>query len=300
MTKSFLHKNNIHQNSYDFDLLIKNENSLKEFVFLNKYGNLSIDFSNSLALIALNKALLKSYYNITYWDIPKNFLCPAIPGRADYIHNIADLLKTNKNIIGLDIGVGANCIYPILGSCIYNWKLIASDINEDSLKNANDIILKNESLKHNIKTILQKEKYHIFNGIINKNDKIDFTMCNPPFHSSSKEARKASNKKNKNLNIKKDNLNFGGISNELWYKNGEAAFIKKLVKESIIYKNNVLWFTTLVSKQENLKDIQKQLKKLKVFEVKIIDMKQGNKISRFIAWTFLNKEEQKLWYKNKG
>ena len=301
MKTKFLHKNNIHNSSYNFELLCSNENSLKEFVFENKYGTNTIDFSNSDAIIALNKSLLKTYYNVSYWDIPTNFLCPPIPGRADYIHYIADLIdyKSPENILGLDIGVGANAIYPILGNSIYNWKFVCSDINSDSLDNVNKIIQNNHNLKDNITCILQEEKHEIFNNIINPNDKFDFTMCNPPFHSSAKEALKGTNRKNKNLNIKDDTLNFGGMANELWCKNGESSFIKKMIKQSILYKYNVLWFTTLVSKKENLKDIQKHLKKLNVNDIKIIEMTHGNKQTRFVAWTFLNDEEQKRWKINK-
>jgi 23S rRNA (adenine1618-N6)-methyltransferase len=298
-TKS-LHKNNIHNSSYDFELLCANENSLKEFVFENKYDTNTIDFSSSNAVKALNKALLKTHYNISYWDIPQNYLCPPIPGRADYIHYISDLLgiKSSSNILGLDIGVGANGIYPILGNSIYNWKFVCSDISSDAINNVNKIIQNNPKLKDNITCILQNEKHEIFNNIINPNDRFDFTMCNPPFHSSSKEALKGTNRKNKNLNIKDNILNFGGMANELWCKNGESAFIKKMIKQSIIYKYNVLWFTTLVSKKENLKDIQKHLKKLNVFDIKIIEMIQGNKQTRFVAWTFFDEKEQKIW-KNK-
>ncbi|CAG0910651.1 unnamed protein product, partial [Cyprideis torosa] len=154
-----------------------------QFVSKNKFGNESIDFSNPLAVKALNKSLLLHHYNITYWDIPKTNLCPPIPGRADYIHYIADLLSlSNKNLIpmgedvrGLDIGVGANCIYPIIGHQEY----------------------------------------------------------------------------------------------------------------------------VLVSKKENLKPFYNHLKKVKAFDVKTIEMEQGNKISRFIAWTFLDESQQKNWNKQK-
>jgi len=283
-----LHKNNIHNSSYDFELLCSNESSLREFVFINKYNTKTIDFSNYDAIIALNKALLKTHYNISYWDIPQNYLCPPIPGRADYIHYIADLIdyKSKQDITGLDIGVGANAIYPILGNSIYNWKFVCTDISNDSLDNVNKILDNNTKLKDNITCILQNEKHEIFNNIIKPNDKFDFTMCNPPFHESAKEAIKGTNRKNKNLNIKDDTLNFGGMANELWCKNGEAAFIKKMIKQSVIYKDNVKLFTTLVSKKENLKDIQKQLVKLKVNDIKIIEMIQGNKQTRFVAWTF--------------
>ena len=153
-TKTF-HKNNIHNQDYDFELLCSNEISLSEYVFVNQYNNTTIDFSNHLALIALNKALLKTYYDVKYWDIPKNYLCPAIPGRADYIHYIADLFENKENLKGLDIGVGANCIYPILGNSIYNWKFVCSDISEESLDNVNKILNNNPNLKENITPILQ-------------------------------------------------------------------------------------------------------------------------------------------------
>ena len=47
-----LHKRNIHNIDYDFNALFKSEQSLKEYVFTNKYNNLSIDFSNPKAVIS--------------------------------------------------------------------------------------------------------------------------------------------------------------------------------------------------------------------------------------------------------
>jgi 23S rRNA (adenine1618-N6)-methyltransferase len=45
----------------------------------------------------LNKAILKAFYKIEYWDIPLHYLCPPIPGRADYLHYTADLLAECNN-----------------------------------------------------------------------------------------------------------------------------------------------------------------------------------------------------------
>ena len=122
--RSELHTRNKHNGQYDFSLLTENYPPLKKFVQLNPYGTQTINFFNPQAVKALNKALLISYYGIRYWDIPKNYLCPPIPGRADYIHYIADLIgseavskdvKVENGEIRksayrcLDIGVGANC-----------------------------------------------------------------------------------------------------------------------------------------------------------------------------------------------
>jgi 23S rRNA (adenine1618-N6)-methyltransferase len=112
-------------------------------------------------------------------------------------------------------------------------------------------------------------------------------MCNPPFHTSEEEATKGTMRKLKNL--KKDGatgLNFGGQANELWCNGGESLFIKRMIKQSVTVKNQVDWFTTLVSKKENLPKIVKHLDKIKA-DYKVIDMAQGHKRSRIVAWRFI-------------
>ncbi|AOW19818.1 23S rRNA (adenine(1618)-N(6))-methyltransferase RlmF [Urechidicola croceus] len=280
-----MHPNNIHNTSYDFKNLIKVHDELKRFVFINDYGNETIDFSDNASVLHLNKAILMYYYKVNDWNIPKNYLCPPIPGRADYIHHIADLFS-KKDLIGLDIGVGANCIYPILGSQIYNWKMVGADINIDSVNAAKTNIISTKKLEDNIEIRHQENNANIFEGIIHSGEHFNFTMCNPPFHSSKEEASKGSLRKLKNLhNTKTLSLNFGGQANELWCNGGEALFIKRMIKQSVTFKSQVEWFTTLVSQKNNLPKIYKQLDKLKTTH-KTIEMSQGSKKSRFIAWKF--------------
>ena len=292
-----LHPRNLHNQRYDFNKLIKALPELEKYVKENKYNDLSIDFSNSEAVLYLNKALLKHYYEID-WEIPKKYLCPPIPGRVDYIHYLADLLSTSNNgailkgnsVKGLDIGVGANCIYPLVGHKSYGWKFVGSDIEEVSISSSKNIIELN-NLNEDIEIRQQVSKENIFKNIIKEDDRFDFTMCNPPFHSSKKEAKEGSLRKIKNLSKgknKKFTLNFGGQHNELWCKGGELEFIKKMINESTSFKTNVLWFTTLVSKKENLEEIYKELEKIDVKQSKTIEMAQGNKLTRIVAWSFLN------------
>jgi 23S rRNA (adenine1618-N6)-methyltransferase len=279
--------------------LIKSQNSLKEFVKPNKFGDLSIDFANPQAVISLNKALLAHFYGIKNYTIPNGYLCPPIPGRADYIHHIADLLATSnngiipkgKNIKGLDVGIGANGIYAIIGSSVYDWDFIGSDIETEAIKSVENIVNSNESLNGKIKCKLQTNPENIFSGIITKDDFFDFTLCNPPFHKSLKDAMDGNKRKVQNLTKEKtaiNALNFGGKNNELWCKGGEVAFIKKMIKESFEFRKNVLWFTTLVSKKENLPLIYKALEAIKPAQIKTINMSQGQKITRVVAWSFSN------------
>ena len=304
-TKPKLHPRNKHRERYDFSILTESFPSLAPYVSKNKYGDLSIDFFDPIAVKNLNTALLKHYYKIDSWDIPDNYLCPPIPGRADYIHHIADLLGEFNNkkiprgakIKCLDIGVGANCIYPIIGNMEYGWSFIGSDIDPIAVESAKNIIELNETLKEKIEIRLQKNKDHILEGIIQKREYIDLIICNPPFHVSAKEAQAATLRKLNNLKNKPEKpvLNFGGQTNELWYEGGERQFVKNMVAESQQFATSCFWYSSLISKEPNVKIIEGALKKVNVSEIRIIPMGQGNKKSRIIAWTFLNPKLQKIW-----
>lgn len=305
-----LHPRNKHRERYDFKSLVKSYPELASFVRLNEYNDESIDFSNAEAVLMLNKALLKHFYGINHWSIPPGYLCPPIPGRADYIHHVADLLgNSNKGTIPigngikcLDVGVGANCIYPIIGNKEYGWSFVGSDIEPAAIKSASKIIGNNDFLKGNIELRLQRNPKDIFNGIVNKNEYFDLTVCNPPFHSSPQEAQSGTLRKLSNLNRKrfiKPTLNFGGQNKELWCDGGEEKFVQKMIAQSKLIASSCFWFTTLISKSANLKSVYAALQQSKALDVKTIPMHQGNKISRVVAWTYLTPKQQAAWRDSK-
>lgn len=304
--KTNLHPRNIHRFGYDFKALIENSPELKPYVFVNEFETETIDFSSPDAVKALNKSLLISNYEIQNWDIPADYLCPPIPGRADYIHYLADILASSNNKIipegetvqGLDIGIGSNCIYPIVGNAIYGWSFVGTDIDENAIQNCKKIIEQNPKLIDVISLQLQVDARFIFKNIILPEDKFAFTICNPPFHNSKEEATKSSIRKVNNLldtRTKNPVLNFGGQNAELWCDGGEIGFITQMIYESAKYPLQVFWFTTLVSKKDNLSSIYKTLNKVSAVEIKTIDMAQGQKTSRIVAWTFLSELQQKNW-----
>lgn len=308
--KTKLHPRNKHRERYDFKLLCAAYPELTAFVAVNKYGDESIDFFNPDAVKALNKALLKQYYNISHWDIPKGYLCPPIPGRADYIHYLADVLAAaNKdnlpagsNIKVLDIGTGANCIYPIIGTKEYGWSFVGSEVDATAVSAAKALIENNPALHRKLDLRLQKNPQNIFKGIIQQGECFDLTLCNPPFHSSAEEAQASTLRKLSNLKQKKINtpvLNFGGQNKELWCEGGEVAFISKMIQESTEFADSCLWFTSLVSKESSLKPLYAELRKAGALLVKTLSMGQGNKNSRALAWTFLSKEKQINWSKTR-
>ena len=306
--KKELHPRNLHRSRYDFPELIKSSPALQAFVFTNPYGDETIDFAQPEAVKALNAALLKHFYHIEYWDIPEHYLCPPIPGRADYIHYLADLLASvNNQVIPkgnsikiLDIGVGANCIYPIIGHQSYGWKFVGSDIDKRALTAAGNIAAMNTPLKKDLSFRLQNASAYIFKGIIKPGELFDLTMCNPPFHSSAAEAQEGSQRKVRNLGKQRSRevvLNFGGQHSELWCRGGEVEFIRTMIRESAGVGSQCMWFTSLVSKSAHLPMIYNALESAEASQVKTIEMAQGQKVSRFVAWSFFSAAQFEDWRK---
>ncbi len=309
--KPEMHPRNPHNNGYDFVALAKIHAPLSGFLAKNPYGKLTIDFAQPSAVKALNAALLNYYYQVQVWDIPDGYLCPAVPGRADYVHYIADLLTStaqaqttqaqNQPIKGLDIGTGANLIYPIVASQSYQWQMLGSDIQKQSLASAQRIIDANPNLQSRVAVRLQTNPNTHFAGIIKPGEYYEFSMCNPPFHISAQAAASGSRKKNRNLarhqhkrrskdsvahTANQSKLNFGGQHNELWCSGGELQFVSNMMKESVQFKQQVGWFTSLLSKKEHIATLSALANSLGAVQCKSINMAQGAKASRFIAWRF--------------
>ncbi|WP_288753948.1 23S rRNA (adenine(1618)-N(6))-methyltransferase RlmF [uncultured Pseudomonas sp.] len=306
-SKPTLHPRNRHQGRYDFPSLIKAHPDLARFTLTNPHGKPSIDFANPEAVRVFNRALLKAQYGIQHWDIPANYLCPPIPGRADYLHVAADLLATDNagqllkgaQVRVLDIGVGANCIYPLLGHSDYRWRFLGSDIDPVALASAKAIIQAN-GLDKVINLRQQSNPAHILSGLLKDDERFDLTLCNPPFHASREEATRGSQRKWKNLGKQDPKrklpvLNFGGQNNELWCEGGEIRFVTQLINESAQYANQTLWFTSLVSKASNLAALEAVLKKTGAAAVRVVEMGQGQKQSRMLAWSFHDDAARQAW-----
>jgi len=290
--KPMLHPRNQHREGYDFERLIMKSPELEAVTTRNPRGQMTIDFQNATAVRMLNRALLMAHYDIDFWDIPASFLCPPIPGRVDYIHYLADLLAESNSqqiprgpaIKALDIGTGASLVYPLTGQHEYGWDFTGVDIDPASLQSARQICQRN-GLKIGLRR--QRNPEDIFEGVVGPDDIFHVTLCNPPFHASLAQAAEGTRRKWRNLGKGHSAaLNFGGQNAELWCPGGEIGFIARMIEQSMTFADQCLWFTCLVSKKDNLKPLSRLLKKAQVAEFRIVEMAQGQKTSRFIAWTY--------------
>ena len=295
-----MHPENPHKNNYDLQALTKQTPALKDYVFVNDYNTTTIDFSKAEAVKMLNKALLRSHYNVKYWEFPEAHLCPPIPSRVDYLHELNDVLKNfgiNENAKVLDIGTGATCIYPLLGQAKFKWDFIASDIDKKSIEVAKQIVDKN-NLSDNIKLRYQANPQHILQHILKADEKITASVCNPPFYATEEDAIKATQKKWRGLKKEENKRNFSGKANELWYKGGEKAFIQNYIYDSHLVKTQCAWFTTLVSDKDLLRPLKVKLKAYEPTQVKVIKMTLGKKVSHMLLWSYLSDEELKNFETN--
>ncbi len=296
MSKSTLHPYNIHREGYNLKALCASLPELNKFIIKSKAGRDTIDFSNPAGVLCLNQALLKHHYGIEHWNIPKGYLCPPIPGRAEYLLLVKDLMNKPKGtkIHMLDIGCGANCVYTLLAHKMFNWTCVGTEVDDLAFGNAKTIVAQNK-LENSISIRLQRKPDAIFENISYKGEKFDLMVCNPPFHKNLEDARRGTSRKWKNLGYKdQKKLNFGGKKSELVYPGGEPAFVGQMIKESFYYKDRIEWFTSLVSKDENVAVYIRQLKKFNNLRYEVIEMKLGNKTSRILCWTWVAKPKKKI------
>lgn len=299
-TKQNLHPRNRHRDRYDFAALMQCSPALNPFVRKNIHGDDAIDYASPEAVKALNQALLKCHYGLEKWDLPEGYLCPPIPGRADYVHCLADLLADGgdiprgKEIRVLDIGVGASAIYPIIGVIEYGWRFVGTDIDAAALKNCRRITEAHPQLSKNIELRLQPSARQSLTGVIKNGETFHLTMCNPPFHASMSEVIAASRQKISRLSDSKstDNTrNFAGHPTELCCAGGELAFIRRMIHESAQMPQLSQWFTSLVSKSSHLPVLRRILHTVGAKRVNIVKMSQGQKQTRLIAWSFQSGEQ---------
>ena len=298
--KLMLHPRNQHREGYDFERLIEKSPEVEAFMTRNPRGQMTINFQDVDAVRMLNRALLMTHYEIDYWDIPASYLCPPIPGRVDYIHYLADLLAESNgqdiphgsDIKALDIGTGASLVYPLTGQHEYGWDFTGVDIDPVSIKSARQICERNGL---NIRLKRQNNAMDIFEGVVGSDDIFHVTLCNPPFHASLAQAQEGTLRKWRNLGKGHSaELNFGGQNAELWCPGGEIGFIARMIEQSMNFAEQCLWFTCLVSKKDSLKPLSRLLKEAKVVEFKVVEMAQGQKTSRFIAWTYYSERQRSL------
>ncbi|KAF4871831.1 U6 small nuclear RNA (adenine-(43)-N(6))-methyltransferase [Colletotrichum siamense] len=251
-------------------------------------GN-TLDFNDPHAVIALNSALLKEHFGLEV-DLPADRLCPPIAQRHNYILWLKDLLDStsyeqpnHRRVVGLDIGTGASCIFPLLGYTQRKWSFFATDIDEKSISYAKQNVKLN-NLQRYISVIRRSPEEKLVNPEGLGVDHLDFVMTNPPFYTSEEEVRECEQAK-----ATEQENHFTIAPNEQFTDGGEVAFVGRILEESLELREQVQWYTSMFGKKASLDAILEKLQEHKIDNFAVTEFIQGpnSKTKRWaVAWSF--------------
>ena len=285
-----MHPRNIYSKCQpNFAELARKYPSFSKHMILQDDGKSFLNWKDVQAHVELTKTLLQEDFKIS-WNIPPDFLCPPIPQRLNYIHWIEDLLagpvevetkpahslKIPPQARGVDIGVGASCIYPLLGVRSQpGWKFLGSDINKSSLESARENVKRN-GLEGNIEVRLMDNKKRLLVDLLKEEDgEFDFVMCNPPFFSSMAEARNASHVRACSGNL-----------DEMVADGGEVAFVCRIIEDSKKLQTRIRWYTSMLGHRSSVKTIVGEAKAAGAKQVRTTKFFQGKTVRWAVGWSF--------------
>ncbi|KAI1099653.1 hypothetical protein F4804DRAFT_337007 [Jackrogersella minutella] len=251
-----------------------------------------LDFTNPKSVMQLTKTLLKLDFGLLV-DLPLDRLCPPVPNRHNYILWLKDLLdssspphlgcsESTRQMIGLDIGTGASLIYPLLG-CVQrpSWSFIATDVDTKSLAHARKNAQIN-NLQHRIRVFDRAPTDCLIPLSELDLEAIDFVMVNPPFYTSEAELEDLARQKSR-----PPSSACTGAPIEMVCTGGEIGFIRRIIDESLVLRERVQWYTSMLGKQSSLEVLIGILKDHDVTNYAVAAFVQGNKTRRWaIGWSF--------------
>lgn len=255
-------------------------------------SNGQLDFSNPESVQQLTKSLLKRDFGLTI-ELPPDRLCPPVPNRINYVLWVQNLLDSTsdsysdrydpgREVIGLDIGTGASCIYPLLG-CAQRpkWRFAGTDIDDKSLQFAKKNVVGNH-LQDRIKLLQTQSDSPLLPLDIMGLENIDFSMCNPPFYESTAEMLASAKAKQRPAFTA-----CTGSETEMVTEGGEVAFVSKIIDESLILCHRVQWYTSMLGKFSSVATVIEKLRAHNIGNYAATEFIQGNKTRRWgIAWSF--------------
>lgn len=238
-----------------------------------------VDFHDPRAVRQLTASLLKRDFGLTV-DLPPDRLCPPT-SRYLYVRWIQDLIESiipsyydsfdmestslrpnpnkHRQVIGLDIGCGASCIYTLLAlKTRSTWRMNATDIDPLNFSHALRNVQANgfSPRCHVMKT---KPNDPLIPLVALELDHLDFTICNPPFFSSVDEWKASISGEGK---AKGPNSVCTGAEVEMVTEGGDLGFVLRMVEESRELGEKVAWYTSMLGKLSSTIKLVDRLKEI--------------------------------------
>lgn len=261
----------------------------------------SINFDNPDAVRQLTISLLRNWFGLEV-DLPTNRLCPAIPGRIAYVEWVHQLVQSSdrslslddgggdgqhdRPVHGLDIGVGASCVYPLISTAIYpSWTMIGTEIDDTNYASAHRNVTNNK-LQDRISLVHTAPQDPLFHpsivGTRSNAPPLDFCMCNPPFFESRAEMAATYTTKQE-----LPSAVCTGADVEMVGDGGDLGFAIRILDESEGNKEVSQWFTCLFGKLSSLHSFVAELRKREISNWTVACLDAGGKTRRWsVGWSF--------------
>ncbi|KAI5457102.1 hypothetical protein BGZ63DRAFT_83174 [Mariannaea sp. PMI_226] len=243
-------------------------------------------FNDPACVMQLTKTLLRLDFDLKI-ELPDDRLCPPVTNRHNYLLWLKSLLDstshepTRQKVVGLDIGTGASCIYPLLGCAQRPWSFIATDIDEKSLTYAEKNVTLN-NLQDRIKVVPRKPTDSLIPLEDLNIDSIDFTMNNPPFYKSEEEMTQSAAQKNR-----PPSSACTGAKVEMVTDGGEVGFIGRILQESLILRERVQWYTAMFGFLASVVEFVDKLRAHGIDNYAVTEFIQGSQTRRWaVGWSF--------------
>ncbi|KAF7713212.1 Uncharacterized protein PECH_001608 [Penicillium ucsense] len=278
----------LYKNEIDFAALALQSREFAKHLRFND----QLDFHDEAAVRQLTISLLERDLGL-HVELPKDRLCPPVPNRLNYIIWIQDLLDTStanirehydpdREVAGLDVGTGCCSIYPLLGCKVRpRWRFIATDIDEQNVKTARENVSRN-GLDSKIRIIKTNAEDPFFGLNVFKQEKLDFTMCNPPFYASEHDMLSSAETKS--------HVPFSactGAAVEMIVEGGETAFVARMIEESRQLQDRIQWYTSMLGKLSSITALVEVLIEYGNNNYAVTEFVQGNKTKRWaLAWSW--------------
>lgn len=253
-----------------------------------------LDFQDADTVKVLTNAILKADFGLNL-EVPGDRLCPPIPNRWNYVAWVQRLVDStsphyfnrydpDRQVVGLDIGTGASAIYTML--CLKtrpNWTMCATEIDKKSFDSAvRNLTLNNLVTRTKMLQTIDSNKLiplqHL--GV----EKLDFTICNPPFFTDENDMRSSLKGEGKSY---KPNAVCTGAEIEMVCPGGDLGFVARIVNESLLLKDMVTWYTSMLGKLTSAKSVVGLLKQHGVNNWAVGVIEAGGQTKRWIvAWSF--------------
>ncbi|VDN89288.1 unnamed protein product [Brugia pahangi] len=306
----------------DFSLLADKFVEFRSHCYIGSNGKLKMNFRDTNAVRILARTLLLSDFGLDV-DIPTDCLAPRIPQRLNYILVIDDLLKTNgiaEDVVGIDIGTGASCVYALLGAKQFGWRFLATDADPFAIEIANRNVQKN-GMSERIEVVrvpagCMIKVVVLFSLIfcieIAHDLKVGlFRMLFVLIQKSNSHSACAILRFMNMMSLKRHKFRYLGNnvlinvgsesnctdrpaphsatvarSNELAVTGGEVAFVSRLIEDSFVLQNTVKLYTSMVGKKSSLVELRKKLGRCLNVRSTVTTLYQGKTHRWVLAWTF--------------